>query len=105
MAEIIERVSVLEVQVTNLDEKIDEIKSDVKGIKNGVENSKRELKEQLDTMYEASCTQHTQLATKITALESFKNKWFYLILGGGTVVGWILGHSQAIIKILGFFSK
>lgn len=105
MPEVIERVSVLEVQVRTLDEKIDDIKVEIKSINEGVLQTGKELKGQLDTMYDASCAQHAELGKKINELEKFKSKWMYLTIGGVAVVGWMIGHSQAAIKLLGLFSK
>ena len=52
MPTVAERVSVVEVQVSNLDEKIDEIKLDVNALGTGITR-------RLDQMYDASCTQQT----------------------------------------------
>lgn len=92
MPTVAERVSVVEVQVANLDEKIDEIKVDVNQMGAGITR-------RLDQMYDASCTQHAELAnsiksthselsSKISELEGFKNKWTYLILGALAALGW-----------------
>ena len=92
MPTVAERVSVVEVQVSNLDEKIDEIKVDVNALGTGINR-------RLDQMYDASCTQHAELAQsiksthnelsgKISELEGFKNKWTYLLLGALAALGW-----------------
>ncbi len=102
MPSVAERVSVVEVQVANLDEKIDEIKIDVNDLGNGINR-------RLDTMYDASCTQHAELASKIKDLEGFKNKWMMYSLVGlaflaGT--GWI-GNANlpTILKFLGLYTN
>ncbi len=103
MPTVAERVSVVEVQVSNLDEKIDEIKADVNQMGTGIHR-------RLDQMYDASCTQHAELANsiksthteldaKITELQQFKQKWMYLILGGLAVLGFVSGHFDTIVKI------
>jgi hypothetical protein len=92
MASVAERVSVLETQVLNIDEKIDDIKEDVK-------QNHTDIKTQLTDMYNASCTQHSELAKKIGDIEKFKNKWMYMIIGGVAVLGYLAGHS-GILKIL-----
>lgn len=76
-----ERVSVLETQVVNLNVKVDELKDTVK-------ESNTELKQQLKTMYDASCTQHAQLSTELKDLKSFKDK----LLMAGIVLGPILTY-------------
>jgi SMC interacting uncharacterized protein involved in chromosome segregation len=120
MPTVVERVSVVEVQVANLDERFDELKDDVRDM--GVSISSR-----LDHMYDASCTQHAELGrrlqesqdtlnntlatnkqeltTKIENLEKIKNKWtmyVMLLLAFGAGTGW-MGHLdiKTIIKFLG----
>lgn len=93
MATVQERVGVLETKVDGLNEKIDDIKVDVK-------TSHADIKEQLKTMYDASCTQHAELAKKIKDIEGFKAKWTYLVLGGVAVAGWASGHIDTLTKIL-----
>jgi hypothetical protein len=92
MATTAERLGIVETKVENLNEKLDNIQEDVKG-------SHGEIKEQLRTMYDASCTQHAQLATKIQELEGFKLKWTYLIAGGVAVLGIIIGHIDKLKTI------
>ena len=103
MPTVAERVSVVEVKITNLDEKIDDIKTNVNNLGEGINH-------RLDTMYDASCTQHAELAksiknshreldNKITELQQFKQKWMYMILGGIAVMGFVSGHFDTIVKI------
>ena len=51
MPTVAERVSVVEVQVANLDEKLDDVKLDVNTMGTGINR-------RLDQMYDASCSQH-----------------------------------------------
>ena len=93
MATTAERIAIVETQVKNLDEKIDDLQVEVK-------SRHSDIKEQLKTMYDASCTQHEELAGKIKDLEGFRMKWTYLILGGVAVLGWVSGHIDAIANFL-----
>jgi hypothetical protein len=93
MATVQERVGILETKVDGLTEKIDDIRTDVK-------DSHEDIKTQLKTMYDASCTQHAELATKIKDLEGFKMKWTYMVLGGVAVLGWVSGHIDSIAAFL-----
>ena len=93
MATVAERISVLETKVENFDEKLDDIKLDVT-------SNHTDIKQQLEKMYTASCTQHAEMAGKIKELEGFKMKWTYLILGGVAVLGWVSGHIDAITAFL-----
>ncbi len=93
MATTVERLGIVETKVENLNEKLDHIQEDVK-------SSHGEIKEQLQTMYDASCTQHAQLASKIQELEGFRLKWTYLIAGGVAVLGILIVHLDKLHKIL-----
>ena len=91
-----ERVSVLEVQVQNIDEKIDRVNEDIL-------TNHSALLAQLKTMQEASTKQHSELAGKIKDLEVIKNKWtkwgmVALAFAGGA--GWI--HATSIPQIIKF---
>ena len=94
-----ERVGVLETKVATLDEKIDDLKTDVREVHNVLDRNKNEIKDQLKTMYDASCSQHAALNNKIEAIEKLKDKWTYIAFGGMTVVGFASGHMDKILKI------
>jgi hypothetical protein len=93
-----ERVSVLEVHVGNINEKIDDVKADICANHETIINT-------LKTMRDESTTQHNELAGKVKDLEGFKNKWIkygiaaLAFLAGA---GWI-GHPGMadIFKFLG----
>ena len=101
MPTVAERISVVEVQVTNLDEKLDEIKVDVKEMHDCLDRTGAELKSTLKEMHEESCRQHNELAGKIGELEKFKTKWTYMIAGAIAVVGFASGHVSALTKLFG----
>ena len=96
-----ERISVVEVQVVNLDEKLDEIKVDVKEMHDCLDRTGTDLKATLKEMHIESCRQHNELAGKIGELEKFKTKWTYMIAGAIAVVGFASGHVSALTKLLG----
>lgn len=98
MATAAERLGIVETKVANLDEKIDHLQVDIK-------SGNRDIKEELKKMYDASCTQHAELATKIKDLEGFKNKWMMYSLVGLAFLagaGWV-GNANlpTIFKFLG----
>jgi predicted nuclease with TOPRIM domain len=101
MPTVAERVSVVEVQIANLDEKLDEIKVDVKEMHDCLDRTGTELKLTLKEMHNESCRQHNELAGKIGELEKFKTKWTYMIAGAIAVIGFASGHVSAITKLLG----
>ena len=97
MASMPERVATLEVKVTNIDEKIGDIKSDLNA--NHVS-----IIDTLKTMREESTKQHNELAGKVKDLEGFKNKWVRWIMAGlafAAGAGWIHQDLSSIIKFLG----
>jgi len=113
MPTVAERVSVVEVQIANLDEKLDEIKVDVKDLHDCLDRTGDDLKAALKEMDATSCRQHTELSNtlqsanqalnlRISEIEKLKAKWTYLALGAAAAIGW-LGHMDLtkLIKLLG----
>jgi predicted nuclease with TOPRIM domain len=105
MATTAERLGIVETKVSNLDEKLDELKVDVKDMHDCLDKTRDGVMSKLDEMYDASCTQHDQLATKISELEKFKNKYttyamIALAFAAGT--GWLNSISLPhIFKFVG----
>lgn len=89
MATTAERLGIVETKVANLDEKIDHLQVDIN-------QNHSDIKVQLQTMYDASCSQHKELADKIKELEGFKMKWTYMVLGGVAVLGWLSSHWDSV---------
>jgi uncharacterized protein involved in exopolysaccharide biosynthesis len=94
MATTSERLGIVETQVKNLDEKIDDLKTDVK-------ESGADLKDQLVKMYDASCTQHAALSKEINTLKSQRDKWVWTGATALAIIGWLVGHSEKLVKLLG----
>jgi uncharacterized protein involved in exopolysaccharide biosynthesis len=93
MATTSERLGIVETQVKNLDEKIDDLKTDVK-------ESSSDLKGQLVKMYDASCTQHAALSKEINTLKSQRDKWVWVGATALAILGWLVGHSEKLVKML-----
>jgi flagellar capping protein FliD len=100
MAGLEERMGIVETKVENLAEKLDSIKADVKEMHDCLDNTRDQLKEQLDKMYDASCTQHAALATRISQIESLKDKWTYAAAGAIALLGWASGHAEKILNFI-----
>ena len=96
-----ERLGLVETKVHGLDEKMDELKIDVKDLHDCLDKTRDDLTTQLKTMYDASCTQHSQLAKEISALKTQRDKWVWLAAGSLATIGWASGHMDFITK---FFS-
>ena len=99
MASTAERLGIVETKVHTLDEKLDELKVDVKDVHDCLDKTRDDLTEQLKTMYDASCTQHSALAKEINALKSQRDKWVWLSAGALAAFGWVSGHMEIFTKI------
>lgn len=84
-----ERLAVVETQVTNLNEKVEDIKVNVGAIH-----------EVLGSMRKDASDAHEALAAKISELEKFKSKWVYTIAGGVAVFGIVIGHLDKLNHII-----
>ena len=100
MATTVERLGIVETKVHNLDEKIDDLKVDVKEMHDCLDNTRDSLTEQLKTMYDASCAQHSALAKEISSLKSQRDKWVWTVAGGLVVLSWASAHADSLGKIL-----
>lgn len=100
MATVTERLGIVETKVENLNEKLDDLKVDVKDMHDCLDKTRDGLVAKLDEMYSASCTQHAELAKKISSMERFKDKWMYTFGGGMIVLSWATAHADNIIAIL-----
>ena len=105
MATVAERISVVEVQVANLDEKLDDIKVDVKEMHDCLDRTGETISKTLADMREESSNQHKELAGKIKELEKHKEKlMMYGMVGLAFIAG--LGWTgqlniQTITKFFG----
>lgn len=100
MATTVERIGIVETKVENLNEKIDDLKVDVKEMHDCLDKTRDTLTEKLEEMYNASCSQHAELAAKIGDLEKIRQKVVWMVAGGVAVLGILSGHME---KILAFF--
>jgi uncharacterized coiled-coil protein SlyX len=109
-----ERVSVLETQVENINEKLVDLKADVKEMHDCLDNTRDLLADKLEKMQEEyrinsskyfehadklhaeDQMSHSALDKKIKELEAFKNKWIYMTAGGIAVLGFMSGHATAL---------
>ena len=101
MATTTERLGIVETKVENLNEKLDGLKEDVKEMHDCLDQTREGLTDKLNTMYDASCNQHKSLAEEINALKSQRDKWVWTAAGAIAVMGWVSGHAETILKIVG----
>ena len=114
LAVLPERVSVLETQVENINEKLVDLKADVKEMHDCLDQTRDMLSDKLEKMqdeYRVNSTKffehadklhaedqmsHSALDKKIKELEAFKTKWVYMTAGGIAVLGFMSGHATAL---------
>jgi chromosome segregation ATPase len=101
MATTTERLGIVETKVENLSEKLDGLKDDVKELHDCLDKTRDSLTDKLNTMYDASCNQHKALAEELGALKTQRDKWLWTAAGAIAVMGWVSGHTETIMKILG----
>lgn len=99
MATSQERIAVVEVKVNNIEHKITQVEVNIDQVKENIELTKTDLLGKLDTMYQASCSQHSELAKKLDALEGVKNRWTYTALGAVAALSFIFGHWDKVSKL------
>jgi flagellar capping protein FliD len=100
MATTVERLGIVETKVENLNEKLDDLKIDVKDMHDCLDQTRDSLLDKLEQMYAASCSQHTEMSTKITELEKWKQKWVYMLAGGAVVISWVSAHADTVLKLI-----
>ena len=100
MATTVERLGVVETKVENLNEKLDELKIDLREVHDCLDKTRDGLTEKLDEMYDASCTQHSQLAKEISELKTQRDKWVWWAAGALATLGWVTGHSDILMKFI-----
>ena len=100
MATTTERLGIVETKVENLGEKLDEIKVDVKDLHDCLDRTRDGLQEKLNQMYEASCSQHAEMAKKISNLEKIREKTMWMVAGGIAMAGIFSGHLDKVLAFL-----
>ena len=92
LATLPERVAVVETKISQIENKLDDIKADVKEMHDCLDNTRDLLDKKLCEMATASNTQHAELADKIGNLEKIKNKYTMyamVALAVAAGAGWI----------------
>ena len=117
LATMPERVAVVETKVDSMIVCIDEIKHDVKDMHDCLDQTRDLLAAKLEKMqeeYRANSgkyfehadklhaedqASHNALDKKIKDLEQFKTKWVYMTAGAIAALGWLSGHSTALLSL------
>ena len=95
-----ERLGIVETKVENLSEKMDHLKVDVKDMHDCLDKTRDELADKLEQMYQASCTQHAELAKKISSLEKIRDKITWMTAGAVAFAGILIGHLDKVVDFL-----
>lgn len=88
-------IAVLQVQFKNLDDKVDEVKSEIRDMRQEMSKNDEETLALIKEFQEINTESHNKMSNKISALE----KWRWMLMGAGVVIG-ALGY-PAIAKMLG----
>ena len=88
-------IAVLQVQYSNLTEKVDDLKTGLKDLKNIIDDNNTVTQEMITAFQKINVESHNEMAKKITALE----KWKWMLMGGGVLAGAVL--EPLIYKMLG----
>lgn len=78
-------VAVLQVQVQNIEDRLDDVKEDIKSVSNSIEKSTKDTHALLAQMTLNFNNSHETLSKKITSLE----KWRWMMVGGGALLGYL----------------
>jgi hypothetical protein len=76
-------VAILQVEVQNLHEKVDELKTDVKDLHDCLDRNMEETKGLLKEFQDISTKQHEELSDKVSSFE--KIKW--MLMGAAAILG------------------
>ena len=76
-------VAVLQLQVSNLNDKVDELKTDIKDLHDCLDRNMAETKEFLQNFQSQQSEQHEELADKVSSIE--KIKW--MLMGAAAILG------------------
>jgi len=76
-------IAVLQVQVNNIETKINELKDDLKEVHECLDKNAEETHKLIKELQTSNDSSHKSLSEKISALE----KWRWMLMGAGIVVG------------------
>ena len=105
LATLPERVAIVETKVSQIEEKIDDLKADVKEMHDCLDLTRDGIMEQLGKMHQESCAQHNELAGKVKEIQTFKNKvsmYLMAALAFAAGTGWLNAVSfPHVLKFMG----
>ena len=88
-------IAVLQVQYGNINEKVDDLRTDLKDFRNEIKTQIQETHDLIKGFQDENNAQHDEVNKKISALE----KWRWMLMGAGVLAG-AMGF-DVIEKMLG----
>ena len=76
-------IAVLQVQYGNINEKVDDLKTDLKDFRNEIKTQVQETHDLIKGFQDDNKKQHAAVEKKISALE----KWRWMLMGAGVLAG------------------
>jgi len=76
-------IAVLQVQVTNIETKINDLKVDLKEVHDCLDKNSEETHRLIKELQESNSDSHKAISDKVSALE----KWRWMMMGAGMVIG------------------
>lgn len=83
LREVETEVAVLYERHKNLDEKVDDLKSDLKDVRDSITLTSENTQQMLQDFQKDNLKSHKEMTAKISALE----KWRWMLMGAGVVIG------------------
>ena len=103
----LERIAKLETQVEGIKDDVADVKSDIKELHSRITTGNREimdkLDEKIDALAKSDKEQHETLKSsmdKVKERVDFLENWKWMIVGGAIVIGYLVGHSDLLFKIM-----
>jgi len=79
-------IAVLQVQYSNLTEKVDELKTGLKEMRDVIDDNNTVIQEMITAFQKINVESHNEMTKKITALE----KWKWMLMGGVVLAGTVV---------------
>ena len=76
-------IAVLQVQINNIETKINDLKADLKEVHECLDKNSEETHQLIKELQESNSESHKAISEKVSALE----KWRWMMMGAGMVIG------------------
>ena len=76
-------IAVLQVQINNIETKINDLKADLKEVHDCLDKNSEETHHLIKELQESNSESHKAISEKVSALE----KWRWMMMGAGIVIG------------------